>query len=452
MQPHSGDSKRSRQSSELHELVVQWLFVQKAATTRGRKLADHDEVSRLFIDAGVRSLVDNPRQVLERGLRSEDVVNQANASQATFFRKFDTKSDFVDAVVAKLTASDRDTSAEVKHFVGSKAKANDDAIRPTVIELVEETFPALTDRTSTATECLARVFGSAYAIKSDYERRDKLVLAAFEALFERMDAALRRPFTARTFAVAVNALLDGFRSRSGPDPAAVTPELVSAALLALLGSVVDTSGEHQHLDDMVGTLETTTSKPIPRDPRAAIIAAARAELGKRGYFMTRMDDIADDAGVPRAAVKKLFPSKPHILVAALQARVDALRESVADDLLIGLDEIAIMDNFLLRCAQLAADESAFMDALLVAVAHDTYGEPEGLLSVKQKLNIPAIIGPVIQQGQDNGTLTLIGTPVDLAAGITNTLLMRCFTRRNVSPEDNARFIGDLLLRGLQQNR
>ena len=200
---------------------------------------------------------------------------------------------------------------------------------------------------------------------------------------------------------------------------------------------------------MVGPIETfAVPREVPRDPRAAIIAAARTELGKRGYFMTRMDDIADNAGVPRGAMKRLFPTKPHILVAALQSRVDALRESVADDILLGLDEVSIIDNFLLRCAQLAADEIAFMDALLVAVAHDTYGEPEGLLSIKEKLNIPAIIGPVIQQGQDAGTLALIGTPADLAAGITNTLLMRCFTRRSVSPEDNAAFIGNLLLRGL----
>lgn len=412
-------------------------------------MTERDAATSQFVDAGVRALVGNPRHVLERGLRSEDIVNEANASQATFFRKFSTKSDFIDAVVAKLTEPRRDGADEVEHAVGTALKANDEALRPTVIALVADSFAALTDPAVTAVDGLARVFGSAYAIRTDYARRDKLALAAFEALFETSDAALRRPFTTRTFALTITALLEGFRSRHAVDPGAVTADTVSDAVLALIGSAVDTSGGHQHLDDVVEPLEPATTKHPPRDPRAAIIAAARAELGKRGYFMTRMDDIADDAGVPRPTMRKLFPTKPHILVGALQSRVDALRESVADDLLIGLDEITILDNFLLRTAQLAADELAFMDALLVAVAHDTYGEPEGLLSVKQKLNIPAIIGPVIQQGQDNGTLARIGTPVDLAAGITNTLLMRCFTRRQVEPEDNATFIGDLLLRGLK---
>ena len=412
-------------------------------------MTKRDAATGQFIDAGIRSLIDNPRQVLERGLRSEEIVNESGASQATFFRKFSTKSEFVDAVVTELTASRWHSPDEIMQAVGSEITTNAQALRPTVIALVEKWFPALTGGAATSTEFLARVFGNAHAVKSGYDRRDQLVLAAYEAVFERSNAALRRPFAARTFAVAVNALLDGFRARSAFDPASVTEDLVSDSLLALLGAVVDTTGMHQHLDDMVGPIETfAVPREVPRDPRAAIIAAARTELGKRGYFMTRMDDIADNAGVPRGAMKRLFPTKPHILVAALQSRVDALRESVADDILLGLDEVSIIDNFLLRCAQLAADEIAFMDALLVAVAHDTYGEPEGLLSIKEKLNIPAIIGPVIQQGQDAGTLALIGTPADLAAGITNTLLMRCFTRRSVSPEDNAAFIGNLLLRGL----
>ncbi|MET4049481.1 MULTISPECIES: hypothetical protein [unclassified Rhodococcus (in: high G+C Gram-positive bacteria)] len=50
---------------------------------------------------------------------------------------------------------------------------------------------------------------------------------------------------------------------------------------------------------------------MARDPRAAIIDAARIEFGKRRYFMTRIDDIADFAAVPRAAVKKLLYRHPR---------------------------------------------------------------------------------------------------------------------------------------------
>ncbi|WP_256987631.1 TetR family transcriptional regulator C-terminal domain-containing protein [Rhodococcoides fascians] len=339
---------------------------------------------------------------------------------------------------------------DVHETVRSQVTNGGASIRSTVTALVAQYFPAIVDRKSITESLLDHVFGgpSSPTLLSEYRVRDEAVLGAFEALFDPDGGAFRRPFTARTFAVTVNAIIDGFRLRSQADAASVSAEVMSDAVLAFLGAVVDTSGRHQHLDDVGEVDSPVEERPLPRDPRAAIVTAARDEFGKRGYFMTRMDDVADIAGVPRTACKTLFPTKPSVIVAALQNRVDHLRESVADDQLLGLDELTILRNHMLRCAQLAADEVEFMDALLVAVAHDTYGEPEGLISIKEKLNLPAIIGPVIARGQDSGVFRKSSSPVDLAAGITNTLLMRCFTRRQNSPQDNANFVAELLLDGL----
>lgn len=417
-------------------------------------MTDRDASTMQFVDAGVTSLVDAPRDILERGLRSEQVVNQAGASQATFFRKFRTKSEFIEAVITSLTESTLHSADKVKQTVRAQLAANNDALRPTVTTLVKEAFDAIVNDASTARSLLSHIFAGSHrrtstALENEYRRRDELVSAAYEALFEKTDATLRRPFTTKTFAVTVNAVIDGFRIRSRIDSRSVSPDIMSDALLAILGAVVDTSGLHQHLDDVVGPIDQPAEpRPLPRDPRAAFLAAARSEFGKRGYFMTQINDIADTAAVPRVAANKLFPTKPHILVAALQSRVDSLRETVADDILIGLGDVAIIENFLLRCAQLASDETEFMDALLVAVAHDTYGEPESLLSLKEKLNIPSIIAPIVQRGQDNGAMSTISAPMDIAAGITNTLLLRCFTRRSDSPADNAAFVGAMVLNGL----
>lgn len=357
-------------------------------------MTDRDASTMQFVDAGVTSLVDAPQDVLERGLRSEQVVNQAGASQATFFRKFRTKSEFIEAVITSLTESTLHSADKVKQTVRAQLAANDDALRPTVTTLVKEAFDAIVNDASTARSLLSHIFAGSHrrtstALENEYRRRDELVSAAYEALFEKTDATLRRPFTTKTFAVTVNAVIDGFRIRSRIDSRSVSPDIMSDALLAILGAVVDMSGLHQHLDDVVGPIDQPAeTRPLPRDPRAAFLAAARSEFGKRGYFMTQINDIADTAAVPRVAANKLFPTKPHILVAALQSRVDSLRETVADDILIGLGDVAIIENFLLRCAQLASDETEFMDALLVAVAHDTYGEPESLLSLKRNSTFP----------------------------------------------------------------
>ncbi|MFI8568117.1 TetR/AcrR family transcriptional regulator [Rhodococcus sp. NPDC078407] len=414
-------------------------------------MTELDAVSELFVEAGVALLTAHPRTILERGLRIDDVVNETGSSTATFFRKFGTKADFLEAVVEHLGSRTTLTAADVHERVSQSMAHNDDSVRATVNELVARHFSSVVDRTSTDRAALDHVFRNPKSgtLAGEYRVRDELVLTAFEALFDPTAGAFRRPFTARTFALTVNAIVDGFRIRSQVDSKAVTADVMSDAVSAFLGAVIDTEGRHEHLDDVVGSIDSSAEeRPLPRDPRAAIVTAARDEFGKRGYSMTRMDDVADIAGVTRSACRTLFPTKPSVIVAALQNRVDRLREAVADDQLIGLDELTILRNHMLRCAQLAADELEFMDALLVAVAHDTYGEPEGLISIKEKLNLPAIIAPVIARGQDSGIFRRSSSPVDLAAGITNTLLMRCFTRRQNSPQDNADFVGELLLDGI----
>ena len=407
-----------------------------------------DATATHFVEAAVTLLVADPRRILERGIRIEDVVHASDSSTATFFRKFSTKVDFLDKVVEQLARTR--PPIDVRETVRAQLRDSGGSIRATVSTLVARYFPAIVDRDSITESLLHHIFSApASTLTRDYRDRDEAVLGSFEALFDPDGGAFRRPFTARSFAVTINAIIDGFRIRSQADAASVSADVMSDAVFAFLGAVVDTSGRHEHLDDVVGEVGAPVEeRPLPRDPRAAIVTAARDEFGKRGYFMTRMDDIADIAGVPRTACKTLFPTKPSVIVAALQNRVDHLRESVADDHLLGLDELTILRNHMLRCAQLAADELEFMDALLVAVAHDTYGEPEGLISIKEKLNLPAIIGPVIARGQDSGVFRKSSSPVDLAAGITNTLLMRCFTRRQNSPQDNANFVAELLLDGL----
>lgn len=409
-----------------------------------------------FVEAGLRLLADQPRSILDRGLRSEDVINSANGSHATFYRRFPSKADYLAQVVDGLIAPPRYTPEEIESAVAAELTASGGLIRPALRSLVTSHFADVTDLPTVTKRLLAHVFAGStqrttHPLRTNYRNRDQLVLAGFDAAFGRFGATLRKPFTATTFATAVTAIIEGFALRSRIDPHSVTPALLADTLLIVLGATVDTAQQHEHVDDALAALDLLPSspRPVPRDPRAAIIAAARDEFAKRGYFMTRVETIAAIAAVPLETARRLFPTKPHILVGALRSHVAAMTEAVADDLLIGLDEVAIIENHLLRCSRVVADETAFMDALVAAVAHDTYSEPEGLISIKQQLNLPAIIAPIIQQGQDKGILNNCDAPIEIASGITNTLLLRCFTRRTHTPENNATFVGELVLHGLR---
>lgn len=67
-------------------------------------------------------------------------------------------------------------------------------------------------------------------------------------------------------------------------------------------------------------------KRLPADERRAqILAAAASVFGSRGFEATRMDDVADKAGVAKALLYKHFPSKDALFEALLdeQARLFA---------------------------------------------------------------------------------------------------------------------------------
>lgn len=56
--------------------------------------------------------------------------------------------------------------------------------------------------------------------------------------------------------------------------------------------------------------------------RAAVLAAARAEFGKRGYADAKVDRIADRAELTRGAVYSNFPSKRALYLAVLLDSAD----------------------------------------------------------------------------------------------------------------------------------
>ncbi|MBO0855088.1 MAG: TetR/AcrR family transcriptional regulator [Nocardia sp.] len=409
--------------------------------------------------AGLHELIDHPDRVLDRGLRVEDTINAAGASQATFYRRFPTKGAFLDAILDEVLVPEACSEPRVRAQAREALAANGNLTGAMVRSLVGTYFTVLTEEASLARNLMARSFSrsnprAAQAVREAYRGRDAVALAVLEESFERSGAVLRKPFTAKTLTMAMVAVVEGFQLRYRADPGSVTPEVVADTLLALLAGAAEVDDGHRHLDDVVAAVDRTPApdaaapKPLPRDPRAAVIRAARAEFGKRGYVLAQLEVIAENAGLPLETVRRFFPNKALIIVGGLRSAMDALREGVADDLMLGLEETAIVENHLLRCAQLFADETPFMDALVMSAAHDTYGEPEGLVSIKEHLDLPAIIAPVIEQGQRNGTFTCGQPPMELAAGLTNLMLLRCFARRTQSPEANAAFVGEILLYGM----
>ncbi|MQY20145.1 TetR/AcrR family transcriptional regulator [Nocardia macrotermitis] len=420
--------------------------------------ADDRVITDLLVQTGLQLVIESPDRLLDGGLRTEEVINQANSAHATFYRKFGTRSRYVEEVLIRLVESTPPLPVDVREPVRAALAAVDGDRRRALDMVVQQHFDRVFDDNAGAHRLLAAACGpatqrTAAAMLAAHRRSDAIVLEIFDLLFAQSGATFRKPLTAKSFGVMLTALIDGLVLRHRTDPQAVTPELVTDAVLTVLNSSVGSTQPHTHIDDALAAITRSHNhtRTLPPEPRAALLEAARREFTKRGYFMTSMKTIAAEAGVPPDAAYRIFPTKAHIIAGALKPAYETLRQGIEDDLALGRDEIAVLENHFLRCARLVVAERALMDALMAVVAHDTYAEPEGLISIKRELSFPALLAPVIAQGQQSGVFADDQPAVELAALLTNTLLLRCFTRRNVSPEQNAAFVSGLTINGLRKS-
>lgn len=413
-------------------------------------MGTEDATARDLIQKGIELLVDRPAALLDGGLRSEDVINITNSSHATFYRKFGTKGAYLRAVSETLARSSLPSPIHVNEATKSALSESGGDIRHAIRTLTESHFSELSSQVATQ-RILLSIFADKKGSRDHYRRGDSLVLSIFELLFDKRGATLRKPFTTSSFAILVTALIDGFILRERADPTSVTPQILADAILMVVDSAVDLNQRNEYVDDYLRELDQTQtglSESLPKNPRAALIESARREFSERGYFRANPARIAIEAHVPRSTAMRLFPTKAHLIVGALIPKYRKLQQEVDDDVLIGLGEITVLKNYLLRCARLVAEETTFMDALTTVVAHDTYTDPDGVLSIKRELNFPALITPVLERGQNVGTVSATLPASEIATVVTNALLLRCFAHRSASPEENAAAVSSLFLDGL----
>ncbi|MGW4243825.1 TetR/AcrR family transcriptional regulator [Nocardia sp. NPDC004722] len=415
-----------------------------------------DRSARQLAVAGADLLAQYPRRVLERGLRVEEAVLRAGVSHATFYRRFGTKPKFLAAVTASLIDEPTPEPELVRAAVREALHTAGGDRRQAIRALAEHHFERTRDGRSATRLMLAIVLGAADTgtareTRRAYARRERSVLEAVEELSGTGAVLFRKPFTAAKFTAAATAVIDGFGIRRCADLDSVSARLLADTLLALVNAAVDTGEQHEHIDDVLIGFDNVPRQPERpvRDPRSALLDAARTEFAERGYFQTNLSAIAARADIPVAVTHRLFPTKAHLIVGGLRPGFVGLAQSIEDEQLIGVPETDILANHLTRCATLVATESAFMDALIMVVTRDTVAEPAGTMSIREELNFPQLLVPILEQGRRNGIFVDSPSPFDTAATITNTLFLRCFTHRRESPEENAAVVGRILVSGLR---
>ena len=417
------------------------------------------EAADRLIETAVRMLAEDAGVLLVNGLRGEDVCLRADISQTTFYRHYN-KHSFVDAVAARIVPPPPESPrTAVERAVNPFVMSTEDP-RTQIRNQAVAYFRAIRDNPKVTRRLLALSLSNSRPdtralLRQSYAAGDAIRTEILRSLFETLGASPRAPFTVAQVATALNAVAEGLTLRWRVDPDSVPDGLIGEVVLAIAAAVVDTDQRGEHLDDsarafadgIAKSREASSTDVLPADPRSALMNAAREEFALRGYPRTTVDAIAERAKVPAPLAKRLFASKQHIVAHALARPVSQLREAVADDCAIGHGPLDVIDRHLHRLARFVHDERCLVDALIAILSADARAENDGILDIRSRVDLPAVIVDVIADAQRRGLLTDKVPAADLADALTDNLLVRCFRQRRETPDDSARFVRDVVLTG-----
>jgi AcrR family transcriptional regulator len=196
----------------------------------------------------------------------------------------------------------------------------------------------------------------------------------------------------------------------------------------------------------------------PDDPRAraartkrdrtrrALLDAADATFGRRGWADTRMEDIAAAAGVSAATAYNHFPSKQVLVGSVYGPLVRPLLSEAEHDIAIGRpvvdalgDQVRALARISQRYRKLTAAFWSAVEEYTIKVSGppdpDDEDDPRTLAPVPEPLRM------LIEHGQRTGELRPFPSALDVSGMVVNLLLLRSINR----PDEPADVTAELLL-------
>jgi AcrR family transcriptional regulator len=173
--------------------------------------------------------------------------------------------------------------------------------------------------------------------------------------------------------------------------------------------------------------------------RRALLDAADATFGSRGWANTRMEDVAAAAGVSAATAYNHFPSK-HALVGHVYRPlvtpllVQAERDAATDRPMVEAlaDQIGALSRISFRHRTLTASFWSAAQEYTARVAGPP--DPADDLDPRTLAPVPESIRLLVAHGQHTGELRAFPPAVEVSGMIVNLLLLRSINRPHEPPE------------------
>lgn len=138
------------------------------------------------------------------------------------------------------------------------------------------------------------------------------------------------------------------------------------------------------------------------DKRERILAAAERVFAKRGFFASRVSEIAKDAGVADGTIYLYFKSKDDLLISLFEDRMKQVNAALRAAIATETTALAQLRTFIKTYLQLIHDEPAATEVLTIELRQSNKFMKE--YENAEFADFLRMLGGLVAKGQDAGEL------------------------------------------------
>jgi AcrR family transcriptional regulator len=202
---------------------------------------------------------------------------------------------------------------------------------------------------------------------------------------------------------------------------------------------------------------STAASPPEEDPRAraartkrdrtrrALLDAADSAFGSRGWARTRVEDIAQSAGVSAATAYNHFPTKHALLAQVYAPIISPLLVQARSDIALGRPVAEALGDQVRALCRVCARNRMLSAAFFAAVSEYTIKvgrlpDPGDDADPRTLVPMPDALEMLIEHGQRTGELRHYPAARDVSGLLINTMLTRNVNRPYENPDTAAEIL------------
>ena len=401
-----------------------------------------------LLRAGSRLLTDLDMTVLARSLSIAAVVEEAGLSHQTFHNAYPGSSRTGERGGKEAFMEDL-----LAHVTLEYSPPDDVAEQPSsdLAAYFEQLTSGLLRKRMIGAMIASDHAGARSSLAPEFDAMDHAVESAVRHKLRALGGSVRTPLTVADLSTVFVALLDGLAFRESLSPGTISAARVATAIDSLLDWAVDPvhSDRRQRTDEQVDALPSLESlDPARVDIESDVIAATETLFSEHGYFSVTLADIASASSITVTDLKRLFPSKVDIIVAALTPEFERVLRLGRADARLDVEPVVALVRSVNRLAEFVARNRAMSSGMLLALSFEQFHEPGTVTTIREHLPVPSALTPILESGQLRGDFASEVSAVELATMLANNVVIRSLTRSGESPEEVADNVLKVFLSGI----